>query len=287
MPARLLLLLALLWAAPAQAADLKIATWNLAWLTLRPQGDPMLPRDLRVREEADFQRLAGYARRLAPDIVALQEVDGPEAAARLLDPARYQFFFPDEQDVQRVGFAVLRTLRAAQNPDVAELDIRPRARFSLRRGVDITVQAGGQRLRLLAVHLDGGCTEAPLASDRRCEGLARQAPILAEWIGQRQREGQPFAILGDFNRRLAPREEVWQTLAAAAPLVRATEGFSNPCWSASAGGRPFIDHILLGGQAQGWWRRDSLRVMVYAEREPAFRDRLSDHCPVSIQMSVP
>jgi hypothetical protein len=31
----------------------------------------------------------------------------------------------------------------------------------------------------------------------------------------------------------------------------------------------------------------SLSVMAYAERDPAFRDRLSDHCPVSVRLRVP
>jgi hypothetical protein len=32
---------------------------------------------------------------------------------------------------------------------------------------------------------------------------------------------------------------------------------------------------------------DSLRVMVYAERDRAFRDRLSDHCPISVRLRLP
>ena len=39
-----LLALWLLLAVPAAAAELKVATWNLEWLTLRPAGDPALPR---------------------------------------------------------------------------------------------------------------------------------------------------------------------------------------------------------------------------------------------------
>ena len=32
---------------------------------------------------------------------------------------------------------------------------------------------------------------------------------------------------------------------------------------------------------------DSLRVLVYAEREPGRKDSLSDHCPVSIRLNLP
>jgi endonuclease/exonuclease/phosphatase family metal-dependent hydrolase len=288
----LALLLALTLAAPAVAADIKLATWNLAWLTLRPAGDPAVPPDVPRRDAADHDRLAGYARRLNADVIALQEVDGAEAAERVFDPRRYRLEFAEENDVQRVGFAVLRSLSVTRHPDLAALDLRPTARYSLRRGVDITVRVGAQPLRLLAVHLSSSCHEQPLnqGASPQCQSLAQQVPILGEWIAARRREGVAFAVLGDFNRRLNPRDEMWQALTQAAPLASATQGWANPCWAragSGSGGRPFIDHILLGGPAQQWWRRDSLKVMVYAETELRFRELLSDHCPVSIQLTAP
>ena len=279
---RALLALLLLLAAPAGAAELKLATWNIAWLTTRPAGDPDLPNDVTPRSRDDLARLRAYATRLAPDVLALQEVDGPEAAALVLDPAEWRFFFPEERDVQRAAIAIRRTIPARQNPDLAGLDIQPEARFSLRRGVDVTVGEGPSALRILSLHLRAGCRE-PDDRGRECDGLTRQAAILAGWIEARQAEGQAFAIAGDFNRRFDRDPAVLPTLERAAPLLRATAGRSNPCW----GGRPFIDHILLGGAARGWMRPNSLRVMVYAEREPEWRRRLSDHCPVSVVLDIP
>lgn len=286
----LALALAALPVAAAGATELKLATWNIAWLTLRPPGDPEVPRGQVPRTLADLAGLAAYARRLDADVVALQEVDGPEAAAAVFDPATYAFFFAREDDVQRTGFAVRRTLRATQNEDLAALDTRPRARLSLRRGTDVTVQAGGARLRLLSIHLNAGCQSGPLdRAGQECATLQRQAEVLAGWVAARRREGTQFAILGDFNRRLSdPGDDMLRLLAGPeAPLRRTTEGQSNPCWSGARGGRPFIDHILLGGGAEAWFQRDSLRVLVFAERDPAFRERLSDHCPVSIRLRLP
>ncbi len=283
------LALACLLAGPCRAADLKLATWNLAWLSLRPAGDPAIPADVPRREAADLDRLAGYARRLNADVVALQEVDGPEVAARIFDARNYRFVFAEENDVQRVGFALHRSLVVTRNPDLAALDVQARSRFSLRRGVDVTVEAGGQRLRLLAVHLKSSCHDSPLAnaSTPQCQALAAQVPVLAGWMAERRREGVAFAVLGDFNRRLSPRDEMFQALSAAAPVVSVAEGYSNPCWArANSGGRAFIDHILLGGAARQWWRRDSLKVMVYTENDPRLREVLSDHCPVSVQLGL-
>jgi len=281
-----LAILLLLAAPPLQAAEIKLSTWNIAWLTLRPPGDRALPRDLGPRQPADFTRLAEYARRLDADVVALQEVDGPEAAARVFDPAEYRFFFADERDVQRTGFAVRRSLRAIRNADLEGLDTIPNERFSLRRGTDITVEVEGRMIRLLSVHLKAGCREAA-DRGRDCDTLMQQSDVLAGWIAARQREGAAFAILGDFNRRFpTPQDPVFRQLNAAAPLTRANEGVSNPCWSDARGGRPFISHILLGGPARRWMVPDSLRVMVYAERDPAMRARLSDHCPISVRLRV-
>ena len=276
--------------APAEtrtpAGELKLATWNIAWLTSR---DHLLPRDRTQRRPSDLDLLAGYARRLDADILALQEVDGPEAAARVVDPRRYAFYFPAEEDLQRSGFAVRHGLRVTQNRDLEALDLNPQARFSLRRGTDITVDSGNARIRLLSLHLKSGCASGSSGRDENdCEQLARQGEILARWIASRRAEGIPFALLGDFNRTMTnPNDELWRSLTANAPLLRATEGVSNPCWSGARGGRSFIDHILLGGPARDWLVPDSFRVLVYAERDPGYRVRLSDHCPISLRLRLP
>ena len=276
-----LLLLFLLGSAHAET--LKVATWNLNWLTLRPEGDPALPRDVHARAPEDWRRLHGYADQLGADIVALEEVDGPEAAAKLFPNA--QLFFTHDHVIQRVGFAVRPGLRVTQNPDLVALDPNPAAYHPLRSGADITIEGPGARLRLLAVHLKTGCNRDPLARSPRpaCHTLALQIPALQGWIAERSRENMPFLLLGDFNRHMEGADNLIEALQASAPLKRATEGYADPCW----GGGAFIDHILAGGAARGWLTDHSLKVLVYRETEPDWREHLSDHCAVSATIEIP
>ncbi len=273
-----------LLAGPAWAAELKVATWNLEWLTLRAEGDPALPENVRPKRPEDIAALRRYAGLLDADVVAFQEVDGPEAAAAVFPPDRYALFMTRDAVVQRVGFAVRLGLPVRQNPDLTGLDVHPNAHYRLRSGADITLDLPGGRLRLLAVHLKSGCNADRLNGPSRvCETLRLQVVPLQGWIAQRREEGAAFVLIGDFNRRMEGRDELLAALNTVAPLKRATEGRATPCW----GGNTFIDHIIAGGAARGWMQSDTLRVMLYRETDEAAKAKLSDHCPVSVRFQLP
>ncbi|MBE7730943.1 endonuclease/exonuclease/phosphatase family protein [Komagataeibacter sp. FXV3] len=270
----------------AQAAgDLKLSTWNLEWLTMRPQGDPALPPDVTPRTPAEMDRLAHYASRLAPDIAALEEIDSPQLAARLFPVPRYRIIISDDPVVQKVAVAVRADLVVMRHADVTALDVYPStAPHHLRAGLDLTIGQGADSLRVLVVHLKAGCRDSqPAARKPACQTLMRQIAIVQDWIMERQDEGEAFVVMGDFNRLLAPDDPAWRALSENGPLALATAGRASPC----AQGNYFIDHIIAGGPAREWLRPDSLRVMLYRENGHDDTTRLSDHCPVSVRLSLP
>ena len=268
----------------AHARDLKVATWNLEWLTSRIAGDPELPADVQPKTAPDWTVLRAYATQLNADVVALEEVDGPAIAGALFPPDRYRLFFTQDHVVQRVGLAVRLGIAARQNPDLTALDLYPSARYPLRSGVDVTLDLPSGPLRILAVHLKTGCQRDRLDTSERpqCATLRGQVAPLQGWLSQRRHEGAPFVLLGDFNRWMDPGDQFLAALQQAAPLTRATEGHDSPCW----GGEHFIDHIMAGGAARAWLDPASLRVLVYGEG-PERRAHLSDHCPVSVRFHLP
>jgi endonuclease/exonuclease/phosphatase family metal-dependent hydrolase len=265
------------------ATELKIATWNLNWLTERPTGDPSLPDDVRARAPEDFDRLRQYAVQLNADVIAIQEVDGRAVAARIFPPDRYSIHMTRDDVVQRVGIVVRRGLSYDVNPD--DTAIQGDRALHLRSGADITLHLGTVSLRVLAVHLKTGCDDASLTRSRRraCVELRAQVPPLQAWIAAREHEGVPFVVLGDFNRHMDGKDQLWAALSSTAPLVRATEGRSSLCWGSEA----FIDHIIAGGAARDWMELPTLRVLSYSESGDDWKDRLSDHCPVSVMFRTP
>ena len=177
-------------AAPASPPrEFKLATWNLEWFmtpeTLRALTPACMPRDAPrdgarravpcdvahelARSNEDIAALRRHARALDADVIALQEVDGVEAA-RLVFPD-YEFCFSGRVAVQNNGFAIRRGLPFACGPELRDLSLAD----DVRRGVEVRLFPGTPReFALLSVHLKSGCSRDPLDSTRR--GCRRAGP---------------------------------------------------------------------------------------------------------------
>lgn len=299
------------------AATLRLATWNLEWLVAPesflalkrscvPQGASpggrrrSIPCDVAAKLErstADFEALARYARELDADVVAIQEVDGPAAARRVF--RRHRFCFTGAPGVQNLGFAVREGLPFRCGPDLTGLSLQGR----VRRGAELVLFPGTAReIRLLAVHLKSGCGRRTLDSPReQCAVLARQVPALESWVDAQAVAGRPFAVLGDFNRELlrdpgparnaagAPRS-LWAEIDDGDPpeadLVNAAEHgrFVNCHPGQNFSG--YIDHILLSRTLAARLVPGSFRRITFEPRE-ALRHKLTDHCPVAVDLAMP
>lgn len=266
---------------------LTIVSWNLEHLAENDNSG------CRPRTEPDYAALRGFAAGLKADVIAFQEVESAKAAARVFDPNTYTIIIeqrpgtPDSKppcngapelhlNRQAVGFAVRKGVAFTRSPDVTALqDGDP----NLRSGVDITISRSGRPpLRLLAVHLKSGCAGVQ-SSNPSCDVLKRQAATLESWIEARAREPAQFAILGDFNRRLAlPGDAIWATLdGPPGPTDLTLAGGTMPP-SCDPRYTSFIDHIVLDPRA--------------ATNDAGFKEhvfsgaRLSDHCPVSVSLTA-
>lgn len=216
-----------------------VASWNAEWLadgaSLEVAGfwdrcaalgwpNEKLRPDLPfcdVYRRAQIFDGAGYReRKLAPvravlaelaarrvDVVSVQEVQSARALASVL-PAGYRVLcMTTRDDAQNLGFVVRDTLNAEL--ECEEVDSLSLAGVSgiprpLRRGLDLRLVMAGRRIAILGVHLKAGCPSGPLdrAADGSCRMLAQQSVPLEAWMESRARGGEPFAVIGDWNRDL-------------------------------------------------------------------------------------
>ena len=285
-------------APPVPAEWIRIATWNLNLLHWRTGG--ALWRGAIARTEEDYRTLARYARVLDADVIAFQEVNGPQAAARVFPPRDYDLHFSGRYDSRYNdiynGFAVRKgRFDRVVKRDYEALGLDSGSRYQLRWGVDLMVSRGGRQLRLFNVHLKSKCFNKSLGSprSRACRTLARQVEPLEAWIDARWREGVPFVVLGDFNREIdrhGDRDHLWTAIADDDPpgleLHRLSAGRNPACWRGTS--RHFrypIDFFVFGARA--WKRVDaaSFRQVVWTDADAEPRRGLpSDHCPIAVDL---
>lgn len=266
--------------------SLKLATWNLEHLAEHDGSG------CRARVEADYAALRAVVDRLDADVIAFEEVENLAAARRVFTPDEYTIAMSTRPDhvragfcrrdatsgptirKQDVGFAIRKSIAFTRNPD---LDALALGNADLRWGVDITLE-GRKPLRLLALHLKSGCSQG--TTSEACPVLFDQVPVLQSWIAARQSEGIAFALLGDWNRRLALADDgVWQRLNNdGVALTDAAAGRAAHCVERYP---DFIDHIVLDANAAARMQADSFEEFDYGVAES---EHPSDHCPVAVSV---
>ena len=282
---------------PTFAKTLKVASWNIAWLG---------SHEYNQRKDADYQKLARYARELDADVIALQEVENEKWAKKVFGD-EYDYFFTTKDWVQRVGVAVKKSSGyQAQAIEYLELD-----QGLARRGMDVTLTKDGKSVRLLAVHMKSGCFDKALdqASIEKmpntnekeayaktaCAELAKQAVPLEAWVDARAEEGVPFLLLGDFNRRFVrdislnhtETQGLWQAIddQGAEALWAPTMMAESKCWGGYY--KDYIDHIIFDPKAKARYVDNSFDQLVFKPKyTKELSQTLSDHCPISVELAL-
>lgn len=195
---------------------------------------------------------------------------------------------------------------------------------SIRWGLSVLVGDDNSSLRLLGVHLKTGCFTGYISkwtsnakwvhddtADHPCQTYGRQLPGLKSWIDSASKAQIPFAIIGDFNRRLAIESEDshkpdllpilnGQETANSDDDLELTivpEGVaaSKACWPEEDGTdrAHAIDFLIFGPKARpaNWSATYSkLRYVDIAEiggtslLKKNDGPLLSDHCPIVLQL---
>jgi 5'-nucleotidase (lipoprotein e(P4) family) len=294
----------------------RIASWNVEYLmtpethlALRAncaQNGGMVGGDERTlpcaitkrepRNAEDYVSLRKYAAALHADIIALQEVDGIDAAEQVFPG--YDYCFSTRAHTQKNGFAIRRGLPFRCEPEYEALSLGN----AVRRGVVATFFPGTRNeFTLMSVHLKSGCPAGPLTTEgRNCELLSKQVAPLEAWIEGEANAGKRFGLLGDFNRRFSLEKgpardaqgrqiNVYAEIAdgepAAARLTNVTARRKFiPCTTDSEY-REYIDTILLGRDLAKDALKNSFVRVVFNDAD-AKSHWLSDHCPVGIELRL-
>jgi endonuclease/exonuclease/phosphatase family metal-dependent hydrolase len=284
----------------------RIGSWNIRWFPFgtKDGSDPERRTDLRW--------LACAIASLDVDVLAVQEmVQNPEGRGALLDlladlDARTSGHWRAELDEcpgsgrQHVGF-LFDTSRvqvsevsevAALNPGRSACDRNLRPGFGLRARF-----SGGADVELVSVHLDSGITARDFANRRR--SVARIADVHAVL---RTRAGGPeLLVLGDFNSMgckdcvpsVDAETEISGLDAELAPMEmqRLPLPRGHACTQYQRGRPGVLDHVVA--PVQGGL---PARVEVYGPcrdlgcmepprgQHPEALERLSDHCPLVVEL---
>ncbi len=230
------------------------------------------PKDDR-QVAATFDLIAS----LDDEVLAVEEVfdaDTFAAAARARLGSRWRFATID-------GARGLGVLFDGDRYDLASVALHGETRI-LGRGkpaleVTLTPHGGGAPLRLLVVHLQSGSDARPFR--------AQQLAALDDLVATLRRTSGPIIVLGDFNATSdADRVDI-AAIAHRDDLTWASEGLACTAFWRRAADCPTsrLDHVLTsmpveridvaGACADGCAARDTC---------PAYRDQVSDHCPVSL-----
>ncbi|MBU3004611.1 HAD family acid phosphatase [Paraglaciecola arctica] len=270
---------------------LKVATWNVEHLAFP------INTGCRPRTPEEVEKLKTYAQSLNADIIGLQEVASAEAVSEIFPTDDWQVIMSPRQDSrsyncresgyqstqQKVAFVVKKPIQVENVQAIEDLGLDSPG---LRYGLEIQVVTDLGVVSLLNVHLKSGCFVDNYRRGEKdaCSVLAKQAPILDNWVEQKEQLGLPYLVLGDFNHRLtAPYNQLTQE------LMSSDDGKQRSIVNTGAnliGCHPYypapIDQIFVGQVENS---SIEYQAKVHHFEDMRVDSMLSDHCALSATLS--
>ncbi len=279
---------------PAAADGAKLGTWNLEWLTVNSHNRV----DEGKRTSDDFEALNQYFKQLDADIIAFQEVDTREAFERISSPD-YTVILSDRSSSQYknhqfsdinqfTGFAIRNSVPFS---DPKDIDLYGKTNHKLRFASYVVLYPESKTpIHALSLHLKAGCMGKYYSSKDSCQTLLDQGNKLNQWIQQREKLGQEYIIMGDFNHNLSYKGDwLWKSFTRNLNKepVLATKNTPANCKvrrqnkpSQLHQYRSLIDHIIVSRRITA----KHTQQLVYKPQD-VLSYHLSDHCPVNSQLS--
>jgi endonuclease/exonuclease/phosphatase family metal-dependent hydrolase len=274
----------------APAPDLRLATFNIQWLT----ADPLYETR---RNDVDHEMIRSLITEHDLHLLALQEVEGEAGMAHLDLPSRWSWTAGEtgwsqnqivlwRNDLVEVEEVFELDLPATVNPSKEPLVARVRTR------------QGDLSLTLIGVH------SKPFTDDENAAYRYEQIRELADWIEDELPDRfsgdytENIAILGDFNDTFEGLNADWKSL----DIIEQDLGYSLTTRTATTYTQvPYeslIDHIALSpGLTERWTeagQEGGAHVIAHDELSPwsdytgGYRDQqnISDHRPVWLDLEV-
>ncbi|MFB6350255.1 MAG: endonuclease/exonuclease/phosphatase family protein [Bradymonadaceae bacterium] len=259
-----LVLLVVKWL--AATPSLTVATFNIEEF---PQSDEQVAGAFEAIAETGVQ------------VVAVQEIIGPERfrhAARKRLEGDWRAVFPDQSPETRPGVLFDRnrfTLEATYTHEETVVYEGARPVFE----VELTGD-GGTELEVFVVHLKAGSHGLPVRRE--------QHGALVEILGHHQNGDRRTIVLGDFNSTEPQDRELLAGISEGSSLrwLSRRTGCTG-YWIPEESCRSFtLDHVFADGLgAKALSRGPCERVGCDPGRQcPIFHERVSDHCPVTVQL---
>jgi len=273
--------------------ELKLVSWNIEHLA------DQVGKGCKPRSETDYKALADYAATLDADVVALQEVESEKAISRVFPSSQWQYVVSSRpagesyecrghdglfSTQQRTALVIRKGVSYQVNPDFEKLTL---GNPNLRHGTSISLNNGA--LKVLNVHMKSGCfvSDYSTSDKKSCLTYQQQAPILEKWVNDNVAKQQAFVVMGDFNHRLADKDnKFWQELSAENNKTLLETSMQN-LESCHPKYKSPIDHIITGPLASNWVVAGSQKVDAFGKTgELEYKDMLSDHCPISVNIAI-